>query len=128
MQWRGAGQREIEVAWLRRAFQLEDRYPLLADLKKWVIEPAVKQVNEHSPFRVSWTQRKSGRTVTHFIFTFTVKAATSKPAKAKPGNKAKQALDLEKPRTISEAELNRLAYPGEAWEAALRRLNAVIAG
>ncbi|WP_349618190.1 replication initiation protein [Azotobacter salinestris] len=132
VQWRGAGQREIEVAWLRRAFQLEDRYPLLADLKKWVIDPAVKQVNEHSPLQVSWAQRKNGRTVTHFIFTFTVKAAASTTAKTKPGTKEKakgtpkQVLDLEQPRLLTEAELSRLAYPGESREGALRRLHAVL--
>ncbi|TBW34582.1 RepB family plasmid replication initiator protein [Azotobacter chroococcum] len=127
VQWRGVGyQREVELDWLRQVFQLEDRYPSIKDLKKWVIEPAVEQVNEHSPLHVTWDQRKTGRKVSHLIFTFAPKEETKTNASTKHKATPKQALDLEQPRTLSEAELSRLAYPGESREAALRRLNAVL--
>lgn len=101
-------------------FQLEDRYPSIKDLKKWVIEPAVEQVNEHSPLQVIWEQRKSGRKITHLIFSFAPKEAAKASARAKP------MADIDTPRIVTDAELSRLAYPGESREAALRRLNAAL--
>ncbi|MGD7646412.1 replication initiation protein, partial [Ralstonia pseudosolanacearum] len=81
-QWRDAGEREVSVEWLREAFQLGDKYPAIKDFKRWVIEPAVKQVNEHSPLWVKWSQRKTGRRVSHLLFTFGEKPS-EKPVKAR---------------------------------------------
>lgn len=81
-QWREVGQREVEIDWLRDAFQLEGRYGRLADFKRWVIEPAIKQVNEHSPMWVKWSQRKTGRRVSHLMFAFGEKSS-KKPVKAR---------------------------------------------
>jgi plasmid replication initiation protein len=44
--------------------------PLSADLKRWVIDTAVDQINEHSPLNVSYEQIKTGRKVTHIHFKF----------------------------------------------------------
>lgn len=76
-QWRDAGEREVTIEWLRKAFQLESKYPAIKDLKRWVIEPAVKQINEHSPLWVKWEQRKTGRRVTHLTFIFGEKVSKS---------------------------------------------------
>jgi plasmid replication initiation protein len=73
MQWQGVGKREVSLDWLRDTFQLGDKYPAMKDLKKWVIEPAVSQINEHSDLSASYTQRKTGRNVTHLTFTFAPK-------------------------------------------------------
>lgn len=73
MQWRTTGKREIEIQWLKERFKIEDNYAAIKDLKKYVIEPAVKDINTHSNFLVSWEQRKTGRAVTHLIFTFSEK-------------------------------------------------------
>ena len=79
MQWRSTGKREIEIDWLKKQFQIEDKYSSIKDLKKYVIDPAVKDINTHSNFTVSWTQRKTGRRVTHLTFEFSEK----KPVKTK---------------------------------------------
>lgn len=85
-QWRGTGERVVSIEWLREAFQLEGRYPNIRDFKRWVIEPAVEQINEYSPLQVRWDQRKTGRRVTHITFTFNEKApeGPQKPRKEKP--------------------------------------------
>lgn len=69
-QWRDNGQREVSLKWLREALQLGEQYPNIRDLKRRVIEPAVDQINEHSPLWVKWDQRKTGRRVSHLVFTF----------------------------------------------------------
>jgi len=120
IQWDSIGKRELEIDQLREWLQLEDRYSSIKDFKKWVVDPAVEQINEHSPLTVTWDQRKTGRKVTHLIFTFERKAVELE----KPQQKQESA---ERPRSINEAELSRLAYPGESTDSALRRLNAVLA-
>ena len=40
------------------------------DLKKRVLEPALKQVNEHTDITASYEQHKKGRTITGFSFKF----------------------------------------------------------
>jgi plasmid replication initiation protein len=73
MQWKNKGKREIEIGWLRKQFEIENLYPAMCDFKKRVIDPAVKDINTHSNFSVQWEQRKTGRAVTHLIFTFAEK-------------------------------------------------------
>ena len=114
VQWRSIGRREVEIEWLREAMQLEDRYSNIRDLKRWVLEPAIEQINEHSPLQVSWTQRKAGRKITHLVFDY----APKKPAKVVGKATAKR-----KTGKISDAEIAKLALPGESWEAARARLN-----
>jgi plasmid replication initiation protein len=75
MQWKTTGKREIEIDWLKQQFEIENKYPSIKDLKKYVIDPAVKDINTHSNYQVSWTQRKTGRNVTHLIFEFSEKKA-----------------------------------------------------
>lgn len=111
VQWRSIGRREVEIEWLREAMQLEDRYSNIRDLKRWVLEPAIEQINEHSPLQVSWTQRKAGRRITHLVFDYVQKNS------GKSGIKANGKLKL------SEAEIARHARPGESWEQARLRLS-----
>jgi plasmid replication initiation protein len=86
MQWKSTGKREIEIAWLKKQFQIEEGYERMYDLKKYVLEPAIKDINTHSDYTVSWTQRKTGRNVTHLTFSFGLK----QPPEAKPKKTAKQ--------------------------------------
>ena len=116
MQWDSIGQREIEIGQLREWFQLEGRYPSIKDFKLRVLDPAVSQINEHSPLQVEWTQRKTGRKVTHLAFSFGPK----KPAKMIKTTPAKRNKGK-----LSDAEIRKQARPGETWEAARTRLNQI---
>ena len=78
LQWQSRGQRTVSIEWLRQAFDLGDRHQALSDLKKIVIYPAVKQVNEHSPIEVQVATKKTNRRVTHFVFNFEKKADKKK--------------------------------------------------
>jgi plasmid replication initiation protein len=76
MQWKTTGKREIDIDWLKKQFELEDKYSSIKDLKKYVLDPAVKDINTHSNYQVSWIQRKTGRRVTHLTFEFSEKASS----------------------------------------------------
>jgi plasmid replication initiation protein len=82
-QWQSVGKREVELDWLKEQFEITDQYADMSDFKKRVLDPAVKDINDHSNFQVSWTQRKTGRRVTHLVFTFSEKQT----AKAKNPDK-----------------------------------------
>ena len=85
---------------------IEKDYPRIFDFKKWVIDVAMEQINEHSDITVSYSQRKTGRTVTHLIFTLRSKATNKKL----------------KERALSRSEIERLARPGETYEEAAERI------
>jgi plasmid replication initiation protein len=123
MQWDSQGQREIEIEQLREWLQLEGRYPSIKDFKKWVLEPAVAQINEHSPLQVAWAQRKTGRRVSHLLFTFSPK----KPIKPPRQSSAKPAAPRKR-SGLSDTEIAAQALPGESWEAARARLRQIEVG
>lgn len=108
VQWSSAGEREIEVEWLKHQFQVGDKYERVVDLKKRVIDPAVKEINEHSNLWVKYGQRKSGRTITHFQFQFGLKGEGQQPATSR--------------KHITEDEINKQARPGETRAAVIARL------
>jgi plasmid replication initiation protein len=114
MQWQTTGKREVEIDWLKRQFEIEDGYERMFDFKKYVLDPAVADINTHSNLHVAWTQRKTGRRVTHLIFTF-----GDKPDAA-PGPKSEK-----RPKKAVETwpdYLKKHARPGETWEQAGLRL------
>jgi hypothetical protein len=88
MQWKGTGRREIEIELLKKQFQLDASYDRMFDLKKRVIDPAVKDINQHSNYQVRWEQKKTGVKVTHLVFIFSEKKPPedkeSKPRKTAP--------------------------------------------
>ncbi len=123
MQWDSQGQREIEIEQLREWLQLEGRYPSIKDFKLRVLGPAVAQINEHSPLQVAWAQRKTGRRVSHLLFTFSPKKPVKPPRQVsvKPAAQRKR-------NGLTDAEIAAKALPGESWEAARARLQQIEIG
>ena len=113
-QWQSVGKREVELDWLKKQFQLDESYDRMDNFKSRVLDPAVKDINDHSNFQVSWTQRKTGRRVTHLIFTFSEK----QPAKAKNPDKEKMICG------VAISEIKKYARIGESWEQAAMRIKA----
>lgn len=125
-QWRGSGKREVEIEWLREAFQLGEKYPAIKDFKRWVIQPAIDQINEHSPLWVKWEQRKTGRKITHLAFSFGEK---TRDGHHKPQRGKDKALLGKRQKNgsgalygIPMALIERKAQPGESCEDTALRL------
>jgi len=108
VQWASTGEREVKVDWLREIFQVEDKYKTIKDFKKYIIDPSVADINDHSNIWVKYGQRKSGRTITHFQFQFGLKDNI----KPKP---------LER-KQLTDVEINKQARPGETKAAVIARL------
>ncbi len=112
IQWGSIGQREIELEWLKKTLMADKDYPRLFDFKKRVIDVALAQINQYSDLNASYSQRKTGRTVTHFTFTFSPKEEAKRD---RPKKKAE-------PAKGSREYVEKHANPGETWEEAERRL------
>jgi plasmid replication initiation protein len=78
MQWISIGKREVSIEWLKQQFEISSEYDRIFDFKKYVLEPAINDINNKSNLTVEWTQRKTGRNVTHLTFKFAEKKVAKK--------------------------------------------------
>ena len=101
--------REFEVIQLKKMLGLESEYSDIVNFKKWVIDVATQQINAHTDITTSYTQRKTGRNVTHLNFKIDAKEVIPKPVK-KP--------------SLTRAYVGKNARPGETYETAVARLRA----
>lgn len=74
--WREVGKvPQIELSDFRkRVGLLDNEYIAMSDFKKRVLEPSIKQINQHTDITVSYEQHKRGRTITGFSFKFKQKS------------------------------------------------------
>ena len=127
-QYRSIGKREIAVENLRTMLELGKRYPLFADLKRWVIDTAVDQINEYSPLSVTYEQKKTGRKVTHIIFSFKEKSKSinhqSEPNKVYKLTDAQ--INMFGNQLSRLHELSHLATQGESYEALAAKIKEML--
>ena len=61
---------------LRKKLGVEDNeYPRFFDFERYVLKPAVKEINKKTDLEVSYTKKKTGRRITHIEFKFKSKNA-----------------------------------------------------
>lgn len=53
---------------LKEMFCVQDKYKLTADFIRYVIEPAKRELDEHSPYSFEWSANKEGKRITSFNF------------------------------------------------------------
>jgi|SRR5690554_3410576 len=108
IQFRDFGRREFELEQLSSILELEGKYANWSDLRRFVIDTAVKEINGHSDIDVTYETRKRGRAVAYITFYF--------------HHKAQQSLLIEAPEEAQnkiEHAWERQGYrsPGEYQEA-----------
>ena len=115
VQYQSIGKREISVVDLRWMFELQNKYPVWADLKHWVIDQAVKEINEFSPLSVTYETKKTGRKITSINLRF----------KQKP-KQAQIATETPKRDQTGEIQLKPLTEPQIAkYSAILSKLGSI---
>ncbi len=72
-QWKQTGKRFIKLDDFKEMLNIEDKYDRYADLRKWVIEPAIRELNNKTDFNVRFEPEKQGRKVVRLSFFFTCK-------------------------------------------------------
>ena len=116
VQYRQIGKREISVESLRTMLELGKKYPLFADFKKRVIDTAIDQINEYSPLKVTYEQKKTGRKVTHIIFCFKEKSKSITHTSKDFYQLSDAQINLFGNQLSRLHELSHLASEGESYE------------
>jgi plasmid replication initiation protein len=70
MQFNRTGDRVVNVSDFRERLELGDKYPQFRDLNKWVIKPAVNELNQRSDLDIKYETISSGRKVVSLSFRF----------------------------------------------------------
>ena len=85
IQWRSVGKTPLfDLQQFRQQLGVEPvQYKTMSNFKKYVLDFAVQQVNEHTDITVKYDQHKQGRTITGFTFKFKVKAKSKKVIRSK---------------------------------------------
>lgn len=112
IQWKDFGDREVSVGWLREALQLEKKYKAIKDFKKYVLCPAISDINKETDIWVEWKQRKTGAKVTHLKFKFGLKEE----------QKITRSKTQKRIQGIEKSIIEKNARPGETYEQAALRI------
>ena len=68
-EWQDVGCFKVSVQELRSMFRCSDKYPLINDFKRYVINKANKELDESSYLSFDYTSNKVGREIRSFTFT-----------------------------------------------------------
>ena len=70
MKFNATGERVIYLEDFKSALGISDKYPQFRDLNKWVIKPAVEELNQRSDLIIKIETIKKGRSVSALSFEF----------------------------------------------------------
>ena len=84
--WREVGKvPQLELSEFRnRLGVVDNEYTAMSDFKKRVLEPSIKQINEHTDITVTYEQHKKGRVISGFSFKFKQKVQPKIETKRDP--------------------------------------------
>jgi len=63
-------QKAYTVEYLRAKFNCVDTYSVISEFKRNVLDTAIKDIEAHTPYRISYTQKKKGRVISEIVFSF----------------------------------------------------------
>ena len=120
-------------------FGVADKYPKVFEFKRWVLLPAIAEVNAQGDFRVSLEQLKVGRNITHFQIVIkklkTKKAKENKPVDTTGRDKntpdmfhrmTESQLDTFSGKLSNLAEVQAMANVGEDMKPFIARLRSML--
>lgn len=70
MQFKINGWYNESVSKLKEIFGVEDKYPAWYEFRRWVINPAVKEINQATNYQVKYETQKRGRNISRVKFFF----------------------------------------------------------
>lgn len=63
-------QKSYTIEYLREKFNCVDSYLTATDFKRYVLDRAIKDIEKHTSYRITYTQKKKGRVVHEIVFSF----------------------------------------------------------
>ena len=106
IQWRSVGKTPIfDLQQFRQQLGVEpSQYKTMSNFKKYVLDFAVQQINEHTDITTKYDQHKKGRVITGFTFKFKIKAKKS----IEP-NRDRDTADMFTVEGLNDKQLGRIA-------------------
>ena len=138
MQFRETGFCKISIDDLRYTLDLNEKYHLFADLKRRVVDTAIDEINEKSPYSVKYELIKKGRTYTHLELRFEEKKTEKGQSKCpktidmfeeQENNFLKLSnpqLDMFSSKLVDLAEVQDMAHAGEDMKPFIARLRSML--
>lgn len=98
IQWRSTGKTPVfTLLEFRKKLAVEDHeYKTMSNFKSRVLEPAIKQINEHTDINVSYEQHKQGRVIAGFSFSLKFKKVPKAEKQKALASPKVSDLDVEK--------------------------------
>jgi len=73
-QYESIGHRKLKVEEMKIMFEVSDKYKAFGDFYRWVVKPAIKEINKHTDLTITDVEKiKEGRRVTALRFRFKAK-------------------------------------------------------
>ena len=133
MQFKSTGYCKISLDDLRYVLALFEKYEATKDLRKWVIDTAVKEINEKTPYKVSYELIKSGRKFTHLELKFKLKAEPKKATSLRDQNTpdlfykmSDSQINMFGNQLAKLSELSHLAIGNESYEDLASRIKDML--
>lgn len=113
-QWKNSkNEFEIELDELKNLLDIGDKYSVFSNFKARVLETAVKEINQHTSFDVSYEPRKKVRKIVGLKFKFKEKNTSKGKGKGKT-----------KTNVLTKGEAEKMAKIGESYPELYARLKA----
>lgn len=127
MKYKDFGKAKINLDDLRYMLLLMDKYPATKDLRVNVLEVATKEINEKSPYKISYEMLKKGRKFVAVEFTFKPKVKKAKEKPKTQEDKDPNTIDIFDNLTDKEREIvaNKNAYADQIGATELHRQNLI---
>ena len=99
------------VDYLREKFNCVDSYERNIDFKRYVLDTAISDIHTHTPYRITYTQKKKGRVVSEIVFSF--EDSSQAKVEAKQSKALKSDLNPCSIKGLSDAQLKRIVLNKE---------------
>lgn len=63
-------QKSYTIEYLREKFNCVSKYNVISEFKRNVLDTAISDIHQHTPYRITYNQVKKGRKVTDIVFSF----------------------------------------------------------
>lgn len=139
MQFQGTGYFRISISDLRKTLHIQDKYDATKDLKVRVIDMAIDEINEKSPYDVKYDLIKKGRSYTHLELKFKEKKAEKEQLKCPKTMDMFEESSIDTVLKLSDAQLDtfssklsalpdveNMAHAGEEMLAFKARLRSML--
>lgn len=100
-QYETIGNRKLKVTEMKKMFEVTDKYKAFGDFYRWVVKPAIKEINKHTDLTITDVEKiKEGRRVVALRFKF--KGKRGEELALARGESVQKEFEFVKPENMAE--------------------------